>query len=379
VRQERLWSEAERHALLCEWSGAGVPALESSECLHERFARVAAATPDALAVSYEDQRLSYGALETWSNRLAWRLRRLGVEPGDRVGLCLERSVEMVVALLATLKAGAAYVPLDPEFPAQRLDYMLEDSGASVLVTAAALAARLHAGPRPSLVLDEDWAGMSLEPATAPAGLSEPRLPAYIIYTSGSTGRPKGVIVGHASVVALFAATGNAFGFGPRDVWTFFHPYVFDFSVWEIWGALLHGGRLVVVPYEVRRTPRELNELLRREEISILSLTPSLFHALVQTELADTPATHGLRLLAFGGEALVPTAVLPWMERYGDELPVLVNLYGPTEVTVHATRHARDGADRGGPGLCPPLLCPPGCGFRANPATDSDAKAATLPT
>ena len=161
--------------------------------------------------------------------------------------------------------------------------------------------------------------------------------AYVIYTSGSTGKPKGVLVSHPNVTRLFDATDGWFGFGPDDVWTLFHSYAFDFSVWEIWGALLYGGRLVVVPYWVSRSPEDFRELLLREQVTVLNQTPSAFRQLIQADAeAGAPAKTALRYVIFGGEALELASLKPWIERHGDQQPRLVNMYGITETTVHVT-------------------------------------------
>jgi non-ribosomal peptide synthetase component F len=193
--------------------------------------------------------MSYGELETAANRLARHLRALGAGPEARVAVLLPRSADLVVALLAVLKAGGAYVPIDPAYPAERIAFLLADSAPSVLVTEGTLSVN------PSLRtvrLDEERERIAALPGEALEGPDEPESLAYVIYTSGSTGRPKGVEVTHANAARLFAATEELFGFGPGDVWTFFHSAAFDFSVWEIWGALLYGGRLVVVPWPPRR-------------------------------------------------------------------------------------------------------------------------------
>ena len=205
------------------------------------------ASPDATALVYEDVTLSYAALNARANRLAHVLVGMGIGPEHRVALCLERSPQMVVALLAVLKAGAAYVPLDPDYPAERLAFMLADASPKAVVTTTALAGGgLFADGATPLVLLDDAAGadaLAAAPDTDPTDAERlapltPQHPAYVIYTSGSTGTPKGVVVGHPNVVRLFGITQPIFGFDAGDVWTMFHSYAFDFSVWEIWGALL---------------------------------------------------------------------------------------------------------------------------------------------
>ncbi|HEY2293731.1 MAG TPA: amino acid adenylation domain-containing protein, partial [Thermoanaerobaculia bacterium] len=302
---------------------------------------VAAARHDAIALSSADGQLSYRELAVASNRLARHLRRLGAQPGDRVCLFLERSPAMVVAILAVLAAGAAYVPLDPTYPDERLRFLLTDSGARLVVAADAAAARLAAVlPDGVRLVRADGGEVERESGTPLAPLAGPGDLAYLIYTSGSTGRPKGVGVTHGNVLRLFDATAGWFGFGPEDVWTLFHSYAFDFSVWELWGALAHGGRLVIVPWLVSRSPRLFHELLIDEQVTVLNQTPSAFSQLArEDEAASARGAVGLaplRLVIFGGEALELQSLAPWFARHGDARPRLVNMFGITETTVHVT-------------------------------------------
>ncbi|HEY9422619.1 MAG TPA: amino acid adenylation domain-containing protein, partial [Thermoanaerobaculia bacterium] len=248
-------------------------------------------------------------------------------PGTRVALHLDRSAGLVAAILAVLKTGAAYVPLDPAYPADRLAFTLQDSGASLLVAEGEAPAASIPVLRP-----DAWEGESPDRLELPV---DPGSPAYVIYTSGSTGTPKGVVVTHANVDRLFAATDEWFHFGAEDVWTLFHSYAFDFSVWELWGALLYGGRLVVVPYWVSRSPEAFHNLLVEERVTVLNQTPSAFRQLIWAG-EDRPADLALRYVIFGGEALEPASLVPWFERHGDERPRLINMYGITETTVHVT-------------------------------------------
>ncbi|MEU3838523.1 amino acid adenylation domain-containing protein [Streptomyces sp. NPDC028635] len=300
--------------------------------LHALFARRAAATPDAVAVTHEGSRLTYAELDARANRLAHRLIALGAGPERIVALALPRSLDLVVALLAVLKSGAAYLPLDPDYPADRRAWMITDAA-------------------PVTVVDEDAlraAALDDQPDTDPGVPVRADQPAYVIYTSGSTGRPKGVLVPHANVARLFTATRPLFGFGPDDVWTLFHSYAFDFSVWEIFGALLHGGRLVVVPYTVSRSPADFLALLARERVTVLSQTPSAFHQLDAADAEAGTPDLALRHVVFGGEALDPARLSGWYARRGGSTR-LVNMYGITETTVHVTHaelapgHARPGA------------------------------------
>ncbi|HXU33748.1 MAG TPA: amino acid adenylation domain-containing protein, partial [Thermoanaerobaculia bacterium] len=308
-------------------------------CLHRRFEQVAAARPFAPALTFEGETLSYGDLEARANRLARRLRAAGVGPETRVALCLERTFDLAVAILAVLKAGGAYVPLDPTYPAERLAFLLEDAEAPIVVTRGEQAAALpDSGARLFLLDRVDLSQGNAEPLAEGAS---PGNAAYVIYTSGSTGKPKGVVVTHESVARLFTATDPWFGFGPDDVWTLFHSYAFDFSVWEIWGALLYGGRLVIVPYALSRSPRAFRDLLAAERVTVLSQTPSAFHSLQRADEAaasgdGSDAPLSLRYVIFGGEALDLGALAPWFARYPEDRPRLVNMYGITETTVHVT-------------------------------------------
>ena len=328
-----LMAPPERARVVDEWSGAGA-GFPVCGGLQERFEARAAANPDGVAVSCGGDSLTYAALNARANRLARRLRALGVAPESRVGLCAERSLDLVAGILAILKAGGAYVPLDPAYPAERLAWMVEDSGIRVLLAQSALRGRVPADGLDVVSLDDDAAGES----GADLGVSaDPSHLAYVIYTSGSSGRPKGVGVTHGNVLRLFAATDASFGFGAEDVWTLFHSSAFDFSVWEIWGALLHGGRLVVVPFALSRDPAAFLGLLERERVTVLNQTPSAFRTLAQAdEDAGGRAELSLRTVVFGGEALHPASLRGWIARRGCQRPQLVNMYGITETTVHVT-------------------------------------------
>src|SRR6195256_4627052 len=331
-----ILAPAERETLLRGWNDTAHPIPPAT--LPELFAAQALRTPAATAVVFADATLSYRELDERANRLAHHLRAQGVGPEVVVGLCLERSPEMVIGLLAILKAGGAYLPLDPAYPRERLAFMLEDAGAPVLVTHSALPGRLPSHRADSVLVDADAAAIAAQPASAPAVTLDPHNPAYVIYTSGSTGTPKGVAITHQNVVRLFGATEHLFRFDAQDVWTLFHSFAFDFSVWEIWGALLHGGRLVVVPYAVSRSPLEFLSLIAREGVTVLNQTPSAFYQLMQADLEhpDLSRTLALRYVIFGGEALELGKLDHWYLRHSDNAPLLVNMYGITETTVHVS-------------------------------------------
>jgi amino acid adenylation domain-containing protein len=259
---------------------------------------------------------------------------------------------MIIGLLGILKAGGAYVPLDPDYPQERLSFMLEDSQVKVLVTQAKLVESIPEHQAQLICLDTEWEKIAQNIRSNPESGVKPENLTYIIYTSGSTGKPKGVLVNHANVVRLFAATDSLYHFNSEDVWTLFHSYAFDFSVWEMWGALLYGGRLVIVPYLVTRSPESFYELLCQEKVTILNQTPTAFRQLIQAEQSlkanispllgefgkdsVTEKDLRLRLVIFGGEALEINSLQHWFERHGDQCPQLVNMYGITETTVHVT-------------------------------------------
>ena len=308
------------------------------QCLHEIFEYHVAVKPDAIAVTFEGAKLTYSELDQKSNQVAHYLIERGVGPEMIVGICLERSLELVIGLLGILKAGGAYLPLDLSYPAERVAFMLEDSNATVLITQQSLVQNFPQTNASILALDE-LAKNSLENYSV--GKPERRVKAgdlaYVIYTSGSTGKPKGVRVTHYNVVRLLQSTEHWFGFNETDVWTLFHSYAFDFSVWEIWGALGYGGRLVIVPQLVSRSPKKFYQLLSEENVTVLNQTPSAFRQLIQLEesgLQQLPLS--LRYIIFGGEALDISSLKPWFDRHGDITPQLINMYGITETTVHVT-------------------------------------------
>jgi amino acid adenylation domain-containing protein len=303
--------------------------------IHKAFEQQVARAPSAIALTFDGIDITYGELNQRANCLATRLRVVGVQPGTLVGIYTDRSIDLVVGILGILKAGGAYLPIDPACPPKRLAFMLADSDAPILLTQKHLLCRLSDSSAQVVLIEELIDFPSVE--EGPCGQASPDDPVYVIYTSGSTGMPKGVVVTHANVSHLFEATAPLFHFGPEDVWTLFHSAAFDFSVWELWGALIYGGRLVIVPYKVSRSPEEFYELLREQHVTVVNQTPSAFRQLVRAE--ESAASFdglALRLIIFGGEALDPQILRPWFERHGDQSPVLVNMYGITETTVHVT-------------------------------------------
>ncbi|MFG2909706.1 non-ribosomal peptide synthase/polyketide synthase [Kitasatospora sp. NPDC048286] len=346
-------TEEERRRLLVDWNGTAQGRPERT--LVELFEAQSARTPGAVAVTCGAEQLSYAELDARADRLAHRLAEFGARPERYVALALPRSTELVVAVLAVLKSGAAYLPLDPALPAERRAELLRDAAPVALVTfeePAGVEVPVLALARPEVRAD-----LARRPA-GPLGAERrplPDSPAYAIFTSGSTGRPKGVVIPHANVVRLFEQTREQFGFGPEDVWTLFHSYTFDFSVWELWGPLLHGGRLVVVPEDTARSPEDFLRLLADERVTVLNQTPSAFHQLARADAQhpDVSARLALRTVVFGGEALDVTRLTDWYRRHPEDAPRLVNMYGITETTVHVTHTELDrataAATAGGPG------------------------------
>ncbi|HEY3861974.1 MAG TPA: amino acid adenylation domain-containing protein [Verrucomicrobiae bacterium] len=305
--------------------------------LHEAFEAKAAERADSIAVNLAETSLTYRELDSRANQLAARLRSFGAGPEVPVALYLDRSLEMVVAILGVLKAGGCYVPIDLAYPKERVAFMLEDAGASILLTQEKLAASLPAKPATVLRIDTDWPDIATHsPASQPSGANGSNA-AYIIYTSGSTGKPKGVVVTHHNVLRLLSQTDHWYGFNENDVWPLFHSYAFDVSVWELWASLLHGGRLVIVPYLTSRSPADFYQLLECERVTVLNQTPSAFRQLIWAETqAQRRLDLNLRYVICAGEALELQSLKPWFERHGDQRPVVVNMYGITETTVHST-------------------------------------------
>jgi amino acid adenylation domain-containing protein len=310
------------------------------KCLHEIFESRARDQPDRVAVRDARGQLTYGELGARARRLARRLRRAGVGPESLVGLCVDRTAELIVGLLGILEAGGAYLPIDPDYPAPRIRTLLADGAVATVVTVPRVAERLVPVTSGLVHVDAEADADDPTPGGDPAPAAPPvsdRNLAYVIHTSGSTGEPKGAMIEHRSAARLFTALHPRFRFEPDDVWSVFHSACFDFSVWEIWGALLFGGRLVMVPAEVARSPERFRTLLRAERVTVLSQTPSAFYQLAKAELArEGEPRSALRTVVFGGEALDLGLLRGWIDRHGDRRPELVNMYGITETTVHVT-------------------------------------------
>jgi len=339
--------------------------------------------PENIAVKYQEISWNYRELNKNATDIASKLFDLGTRKSDRVGIFMERSEYLIATIYAILKMGATYVPLDPAYPSDRIEYMIRDSSVKVVVTDQESAINVPDGSHQKLILGTndtnnkfatDHADKDailpvksatdrhdkdiVRTATDTLSIEEPPQKsinnkpsenfgteitspddvAYIIYTSGSTGRPKGVEVTNANVVRLFTGTESLFGFSGKDVWTMFHSYAFDFSVWEIFGALLYGGKLIVVPYWISRSPDAFFDLLQQEKVTVLNQTPSAFQQIMEIDRREGGRITSLKWVIFGGEALDLKNLEGWSNRHGLEMPQLINMYGITETTVHVTYH-----------------------------------------
>ncbi len=325
------------HARLGEWGNrAALSRPVATGSIPAVFTAQAARTPDAVAVTFEGHSMTYRELDEVSNRWAQLLAGRGVGAGQRVALLLPRSEQAIVAMLAVAKTGATYVPIDPSVPEARMRFVLEDAAPSAVITTAELRARLDG--RELLVVDVDDPAVDGQPCEAPPGPAADDI-AYLIYTSGTTGRPKGVAIPHRNVTRLLETLDDDLGLAGQ-VWSQCHSLAFDFSVWEIWGALLYGGRVVVAPDAVVRSPEDLYALLVAERVTMLSQTPSAFYAL---QTADAGQQLSLQAVVFGGEALEPQRLSAWLRNH-PESPRLINMYGITETTVHASFREITAAD-----------------------------------
>ncbi|MGO4295022.1 amino acid adenylation domain-containing protein, partial [Chitinophaga sp. RAB17] len=329
-----MLAPAEERMLLDVFSGkaAGYP---KNKTIVDLFEEQVAIRPDAVAVVYEDQQLTYRQLNERANQLGHLLRSKGVKEETLVPICINRSLEMIVGIMGILKAGGAYVPVDPLYPEDRIRYMLKDTRATVAVSNLSSSAVCNAVPgiKTVIVLDTDLEIINDQPVHAVESIRSAEHAAYVIYTSGSTGRPKGVLIEHVNVVRLFETDSPLYDFNEKDVWSMFHSFCFDFSVWEMYGALFYGGRLVVVPREATQDTTLFGQLLLEQKITVLNQTPSAFYVL-QDYLTAHADTVSVRYVIFGGEALNPAKIKTWKAAYPGCR--LINMYGITETTVHVT-------------------------------------------
>jgi amino acid adenylation domain-containing protein/non-ribosomal peptide synthase protein (TIGR01720 family) len=342
----------EKNRLLFEFNQTDAD-YPKDKTLHELFREQVQRTPDHIALVWKEEgwkgrrvegkreeepfgqvldafggmHISYKELNEKSDRLACLLIEKGVRPDTLVAIMLERSVEMIVGILGILKAGGAYLPIDPDYPEERINYMLTDSNAKILLTER----DINPSPKALLTLSE---GRPFNSHHSSFITHHSCYLAYSLYTSGTTGKPKGALIKHSNVVRLMFNDKFQFDFSESDVWTLFHSFCFDFSVWEMYGALLYGGKLVIVPRMVSRDTQGFLQLLKEEQVTILNQTPSAFYNLVSLELKQPKRELHLRYIIFGGEALAPARLEEWQAAYPDTK--LINMYGITETTVHVT-------------------------------------------
>ncbi|HVI46050.1 MAG TPA: amino acid adenylation domain-containing protein, partial [Chitinophaga sp.] len=323
---------AEEKQLLQDFPGVRVNYPQHTTIL-DLIEKQVAERPDAIAVTYENESLTYGELDRKATQLGHYLRSHGVQEETLVPLCIDRGTDMIVGILGIMKAGGAYVPMDPAYPEDRIRYMLEDTKATVVVSNSRCSAVCNYSAARMIELDTDQEIIRQQPVINPDIQRSPQHVAYVIYTSGSTGRPKGVLIEHYNVVRLFETDIMLYDFNESDVWTMFHSFCFDFSVWEMYGALFYGGRLVVVPKQVTIDSSLFGQLLLEEQVTVLNQTPSSFYVLQDYMVSHADAVP-VRYVIFGGEALNPVRIKAWKQHY----PAcrLINMYGITETTVHVT-------------------------------------------
>ncbi len=307
----------------------------SGKTIHELFEEQVKKLPDKIAVVSGDISITYLEINQKANAIAHVLRENGANPNDIVGITVTRSIETIAGLLGILKAGAAYLPVDPAWPAERVAYVLDDSGAGLLLHKRGTNEDWEADDAVyKRILDPIIDSNQFMHPDNPGSANCPSDAAYVIYTSGTTGRPKGVVIEHRNVVRLFFNARNKFDFTSGDVWTLFHSLCFDFSVWEMYGALLYGGTLIIIPSQVARDPSEYRKLLIENKVTVLNQTPTAFYGLSAEEQKHSDRSLQLRYIIFGGEALKLPMLGNWHRKYPGTK--LVNMYGITETTVHVT-------------------------------------------
>jgi amino acid adenylation domain-containing protein len=339
-----MMTEKERHQILVSWNDTRAN-YSRALCVHQLFEQQAELSPEATAVAYEDQSLSYRQLNERANQMAHYLRGKEVGPEQVVGVCLERSLEMVIALLAVLKAGAAYLPLDGEYPPRRLKFMLDDSQLKVLITHSNLRDRLPPHSAQTIYVDRDWQPVSRHSITNVDAKVSPDNLAYVIYTSGSTGKPKGVMISHKAISNRLLWMSERFAFTPSDSVLQKTALSFDASVWEVFEPLITGGRVVLARAGGHRDSRYLIEEIKRRGVSVVQVVPSMLRVVM--EEAALAECERLRLVFSGGEELSRETVERFYERVGEKQRTrLVNLYGPTEAAIDATYWESDKVEAG---------------------------------
>ncbi|WP_228858640.1 non-ribosomal peptide synthetase [Xenorhabdus sp. PB61.4] len=339
--------EQERHTLLNIWNQTDAP-YPQDKTLQQLFEAQVTAHPNNVALVFEGKTLTYHQLNERANQLALVIREryqqqhnIPMPMDTLVALYLDRSPEMVISILAVLKAGGAYVPVSPDYPPERVQFILDDTQSPCVVTQQKFLPTLrvytqaHVTP-PALIAADDrsvtehYSTENLALAVHATDL------AYVIYTSGTTGKPKGVLQTHHNVSRLFTTSQKDYQFDQHDVWVLFHAYTFDFSVWELWGALLYGGRLIIPTVECTKDFGQFSRLCSEQHVTVLNQTPGAFYAFIDEAVSNGAEFPHLRYVIFGGDKLNPVQLTPWWDRYGDQKPALINMYGITETTVHVT-------------------------------------------
>ncbi|NOQ24119.1 MAG: amino acid adenylation domain-containing protein [Bacteroidales bacterium] len=326
-----ILSKEEKHQLLTEFNDTKAD-YPKDKTIHQLFEEQVKRTPENIAISNNGNRLTYSELNKKANLVAQQLREIGIDRDDIVSIFLDRSIETVFSMLGVLKSGGAYLPLDPDYPDDRIDFILNDSRSKIVISTKNFSERIKF--EGSIICVEDLSDLgnnisNIEMINKPSDLC------YIIYTSGTTGMPKGAMIVHRNAVRLFFNEKFQFDFSEKDVWTMFHSHCFDFSVWEMYGALLYGGKLIVIPKIVARDVVEYYKLLCEEKVTVLNQTPLAFYNLSEIALQDPDKSlENLRYVIFGGEALIPNKLAEWFNIYSNVK--LINMYGITETTVHVT-------------------------------------------
>ena len=319
------------------------------ERLEEFFMETAIAFPDRVALSYDDEKITYEELNVYSDRVSNYILSHVTEKSKYIGVFFDRGFESIISLLGILKAGYAYIPIDTSYPEQRIDDIITDSCLDLILTNKVNNLKNHSVKK--IKIDFETIKRLKTPVQEKSVLSKIN-DAYVIYTSGTTGKPKGVVIEHLNVIRLFTNTENIFQFSEKDKWTLFHSLSFDFSVWELFGAILNGGELVIVPYKVSRNPSLFVELIKKNKISVLNQTPTAFANFIQSERNNYGRIETLRLILFGGERLDIEILKPWVARYNLENVKLINMFGITESTVHVTYKQISEDDFVNPSLSP---------------------------